>query len=139
MFSDAVSITAISTNKKTSVLSEVFSLYKRESYKRESKPHCPSFAKQKGHINAKGLRSKRTKRRFGFRHLHQKKTSVFAEVFSLNKRKSYKRESKPHCPSFAKQKGEKLGLVFPTVGAIHESPVNFDVILRNASSVVPYS
>ena len=46
------SVSAISTNRKTSVFAEVFSLYKRESYKRksykrESKSHCPSFAEQK--------------------------------------------------------------------------------------------
>ena len=64
----------------------------------------------------------------------KRKTSVFAEVFSL-----YKRESKPHCPSFAEQKGEKLGFVSQTVGAIHESPVNSDVILRNNTEVVSYS
>ena len=36
-------------------------------------------------------------------------------------------------------KNDKLGGVSQTVGAIHESPVNFDVILRNNTKVVPYS
>ena len=34
---------------------------------------------------------------------------------------------------------DKFGFVSQTVGAIHESPVDFDVILRNNTEVVPYS
>ncbi len=32
-----------------------------------------------------------------------------------------------------------MGVVYPTVGAIHESPARLDVILRNNTEVVPYS